>query len=233
MKYAFVTGAGRGLGKGFVDYLTTHDYFVFAGVRTVKKEYINTPQLFYIPCDVTSDASIKNAFEQISTHTDHLDLIVNNAGLNKDSATGGHKEKVSLLSSLEREYLLTLFNANAVSPLMVVKTFVPLLKKDPSFIINIASCRASFHDAFDEGNPNYGYAASKIALNMYTYRLTKELPPHIRTFAVHPGSVKTDMNPGGDQLPVDQAGHIISITDHFDQAMNGKFFNWDGTAYPL
>ena len=97
MKYAFVTGAGRGLGVGFVDYLLDQGYFVFAGVREIKEDYKNKENLAYIVCDVSSDDSIQKCFETISSKTDILDLIVNNAGVNKDSVTNGHKEKVSEL----------------------------------------------------------------------------------------------------------------------------------------
>ena len=39
MKTAFVTGANRGLGKGFVDHLSKEGYDVFAGIKTLTKEF--------------------------------------------------------------------------------------------------------------------------------------------------------------------------------------------------
>ena len=35
MKTAFVTGANRGIGKGFVDYFLKNNFKVFAGVRSL------------------------------------------------------------------------------------------------------------------------------------------------------------------------------------------------------
>lgn len=93
MKYAFVTGAGRGLGKGFVDYLLDQGYFVFAGVREIKEGYKNKKNLKYVVCDVSDDDSIQKCFETISSKTDSLDLIVNNAGVNKDSVQMDIKKK--------------------------------------------------------------------------------------------------------------------------------------------
>jgi NAD(P)-dependent dehydrogenase (short-subunit alcohol dehydrogenase family) len=233
VKYALITGAGRGLGKGFVDYLLDEGYVVFAGVRSIKPEFKNTENLKYIVLDVSSDKSIDNALTKIKTGTQSLDLIVNNAGVNKDSVTDGRKEFVCDIKDLKRNMLLEMFSVNTIAPLMIVQKFLPFLKSDPSFIVNVSSCRASFHDEFENNNPNYGYAGSKIALNMFTYGLVKELPNNIKTFAVHPGSVRTDMNIKGDQTPYDQAKNIISITKNWKEEFNGKFLRWSGEEYPL
>lgn len=233
MKYAFVTGAGRGLGIGFVEYLLDRGYFVFAGVREIKSEFKNDENLEYVVCDVTDDTSIDQAVNIIKEKTDSIDLIINNAGVNKDSVTNNHKEKVCKIENLNRKMLLDMFDANSVSPLMITKKFLPLLKNDPSFVINISSCRASYHDEFEGGNPNYGYSASKIALNMFTLRSTKELPKNIKTFAVHPGDVKSDMNPGGNQNPYGQAEKIMDITKNWKDGFNGKFMRYSGEKYPF
>ena len=233
MKYAFVTGTSRGLGKGFVEYLLTEGYFVFAGVREIKEEYKNKKNLEYVVCDVIDDKSIENVVKQISSKTDSVDLIINNAGVNKDSVTNNHKEKVCSLTDLNRNHLLEMFDANSISPLMITKYFLKLLKNNPSFVINISSCRASFHDEFEGGNPNYGYTASKIALNMFTFRTAKELPENIKTFAIHPGEMKSDMNPGGNQTPLEQAEKIMDITKDWKNEFNGKFLRWSGEKYPL
>lgn len=231
-KTAFITGANRGLGEGFVEYLLDQGYKVFAGMRDIssKKSSKN-----YIPVkiDVADDASISKAFESVSSQTDQLDLLINNAGLNKDSATADRKELVCNLDQLDRASLLKMFDVNSISPILVTKQFLPLLTGSPSFIINISSCRASFHDEFANSNANYGYRASKIALNMMTFASLQDLPENIKTFAVHPGSVKTDMNPGGTEPPLEATENIISITDNWDDDFNGKFMRYNGELYPL
>ena len=160
-------------------------------------------------------------------------MIVNNAGVNKDTATNNHKEYVCNLGSLKREDLLKMFDVNSISPLMILQKFPPLLTSDPSFVINISSCRASFHDEFDNSTGNYGYRASKIALNMLTFCSVKDLPSNVKTFAVHPGSVKTNMNQQGDQTPYEQAEKIISITKNWKEEFNGRFLRYNGVEYPL
>lgn len=233
MKYALITGAGRGLGKGFVEYLAKDGYFVFAGVRNIKSEYKDSDNIHYVVLDVSNDSSIDSAFKEVQSKTSNLDLIINNAGVNKDSVTNGQTELVCKINDVKRDLLLEMFNINTVSPLLVVQKFLPLLTSNPSFVVNVSSCRASFHDEFANANPNYGYSASKIALNMFTNCLTKELPQNIKTFAVHPGDVKTDMNQEGEKLPVEQAEKIMNIAKNWKEEFNGKFMRWSGEEYPL
>jgi NAD(P)-dependent dehydrogenase (short-subunit alcohol dehydrogenase family) len=236
MKAIFITGANRGLGKGFVEYSLNKGYRVFAGVRNIldfDEKLTSNHNLTLIPVDITDEVSITNAFLLVKKETEHLDFLVNNAGNNKDSATNNNKDIVCKLSQLDRNVLLDMFNVNSISPMMVLKQFLPLLQGKPSFVINISSARSSNKDENQNTNGNYGYRASKAALNLMTVASLFDLPPNVRTFAVHPGSVKTDMNPTGTDLPIDQASKIIEITNNWKDEFNGKFLRYDGTIYPL
>lgn len=169
MKTAFITGAGRGLGKGFVEYFLDQGFIVFAGLRNPASESTNLNKqqnLRIVPMDVTNDNSISKAVELIAKETDHLNYLVNNAGVNKDTVTNNRKELVCNLTDLDRKLLLKMFDINAVSPMIILQKCLPLLKAEPSFVVNISSNRASFSDENEIGN--YGYRASKIALNMMT-----------------------------------------------------------------
>lgn len=233
VKSALITGAGRGLGKGFVEYFLENGYQVFAGVRnTPATELKENDNLKIIPLDVENNDSIENAYKIVSGITDKLDYLINNAGLNKDTATNNNKDLVTKLTKLDRKILLEMFNVNTISPIMMVKKFIALLKSDPSFIINISSNRASFADSTNTSG-NYGYRASKAALNMMTLASLYDLPQNVKTFAVHPGNVKTDMNPEGSQSPRVQAEKIVGITLNWNDKNNGKFLKPDGSQYSL
>jgi NAD(P)-dependent dehydrogenase (short-subunit alcohol dehydrogenase family) len=233
MKSAFITGANRGLGYGFVEYLLADGYLVFAGTREISSSLPVYENLVWIECDVTSDESIEKAVAKVAQRTSSIDFLINNAGTNKDTIPEGNKELVSIFGLLDRKALLNMFDINTISPIIVTQKFAPLLKGEPSFVINISSARASFQDGHAGSTANYGYAASKIALNMMTYCSENELPENVRTFAVHPGGVNTDMNPDASNQPKDQAGKIILITKNWNDDLNGRFLNYDGSLYPL
>ncbi|MDD4989055.1 MAG: SDR family NAD(P)-dependent oxidoreductase [Candidatus Pacebacteria bacterium] len=234
MKAAFITGADRGLGRGFVDFLLQEGYIVFAGVLEKGGDLPQAQNFFPIPLDVTDDVSIELAVMRVLQQTSSLHLLINNAGVNKNTATGNQKDLVSSLPDLDRKLMLKMFEINAVSPLMVTKKFLPLLLDDPSFVINISSDRASFHHQ-EPGDykGNYGYRGSKIALTMLTFCSLYDMPKNVKTFAVHPGDVKSAMNSKGTQQPQEQAEKILNITKNWNDKNNGAFLNYDGSLFPL
>lgn len=233
MKSAFITGANRGLGFGFVEHLLNLGFVVFGGTRKISEDLPHRENLFWISCDVTDDASIAKAVQEVGSKTGSIDILINNAGTNKDTIPQGNKNLVSKLGYLDREALLDMFDINTVSPILVTQAFLPLLNGNPSFVVHISSARASFHDGHAGSTANYGYAASKVALNMMTFCSEQELPKNVRTFAVHPGGIRTDMNPDASKEPVDQARAIISITENWKDNFNGRFLSFDGSFYPL
>ena len=229
MKTALVTGSNRGIGKALADYYVAQGFTVYAGARNISNMPGSNPNLRPIVLDVEDDNSIRAAIATIKAESSNLDLVINNAGVSKGSATGGHSELVSELRLLDREKLLGMMDVNTISPLMVAKYAVPIMARPGSFIINISSLRATYANSAD-GNGNYGYSSSKLALNMMTLCLAHDLPGNISTFAVHPGSVQTGMNPAGQMTPAESAEYIGSIIQNWNPNLNGKFLNYDGAV---
>ncbi|MCA9333493.1 SDR family NAD(P)-dependent oxidoreductase [Candidatus Saccharibacteria bacterium] len=231
MKTAVVTGASRGLGFGFVQNLLGQGYEVFATYRALKDDeplaQLNHPHLHKLTMDVTDSTSIQTAYQAISAKTDSLALLINNAGINHDSP-GMHKPSTTQLGHLQRTELLEMFDVNTIAPIMVVQTFVPLLAN--AKVINISSYRASFTHRDEDGNyNNYGYAASKVALNMMTRDLAHELAPHnAMVFAIDPGSVHTAMNQRGAQSPDEASEAILKTVAKLKSVDSGKCFTNSG-----
>lgn len=231
MKYALVTGANRGLGLGFCQALVEKGYVVFAAVRDLSTFHYTHERIKPIEMHIDRDESIIRAFAELAARGEHIDLLVNNAGVSKRSASVGSGELVCELDKIDRRALLHMFDVNAVSPLVVIRHCLPLMSGRDCFIINITSGRASF--ANDGGsNANYGYRASKAALNMFTQALVRDLPKNVQTFAVHPGLVATDMHPDGEIEPIDAARNILTMLDSWDPANNGAFLDDNGIPFP-
>jgi NAD(P)-dependent dehydrogenase (short-subunit alcohol dehydrogenase family) len=233
MKTALVTGAGKGLGRGFTEFLSKNGFIVYAGIHKITdKAKLEGPSIRAIELDVQDDRSISDAIEVIRAKQGKLDLLVNNAGLNKDSATSGRKELVTRLDSLDRKALMKMFDVNAIGPLMTIKYALALMKSGQAFIINISSDRASAANVMNDSNANYGYKASKAALNMLTKVLVFDMPKNVSVMAVHPGGVRTNMNPNGSLEPVQAAAKIYGIIRNWDPKLNGQFVHNDGSIYP-
>jgi NAD(P)-dependent dehydrogenase (short-subunit alcohol dehydrogenase family) len=93
-KIVLVTGGNNGIGYETVKAFLQSDkpYHVLLGSRSLEKaklaietlhkdcpESTNTVEVVQI--DLTSDESIKKAFEQVKANPGHIDALINNAGM--------------------------------------------------------------------------------------------------------------------------------------------------------
>lgn len=232
-KTALITGGSRGLGRGFVEVLRARGYKVFASVREHSADLASTfPEVVQIPLHLGQSESLNEAVKLLGSLTDTIDILVNNAGISSSSKEVGDKSKVCTLGSLNREVLLKMFDVNAVQPILLIQSLLPLLKRDPCYCIQISSARGALYtDETVNSSGNYGYRASKAATNMMTRALLHDLPSYVRTFAVHPGRVKTDMNPSGNIFPWESAEKILGILDRWEPSMNGNFLDNEGREW--
>jgi NAD(P)-dependent dehydrogenase (short-subunit alcohol dehydrogenase family) len=228
-----ITGANRGLGFGLVKQFLQSGAIVIATCRNpvtssdlknLKSNYSNN--LIIEKLIVDDESSIKTLQTNLNSKINHIDILINNAGVNSKTLSPENPDKLSKLSSLDKDLLLKIFDINAISPMLLTQSLLSFLQKsNKAFVINISSFRASFED--EDYKPNYGYAASKVALNMFTKHLARELKhTNISTFAYDPGWVQTDMNGGEGELTIAEAAErLLKRIESFDGGDNGVFLN--------
>src|SRR5512133_2493149 len=84
---AFVTGGDRGLGFALCAGLLEQGWQVFAGQYMPKWHELSAlaekyPEMLYVvPLDVSSVESTHVAAQTVTERTDHIDLLINNAGI--------------------------------------------------------------------------------------------------------------------------------------------------------
>lgn len=201
-KFAFVTGANKGIGYEIVRQLAEENYTVFLGARNedlgkIAVESLGLPNISFVQVDVSDTESIQNAKHKILEVTDHLDLLVNNAGIALDFGISPTELKIETL----REE----FNVNFFGTFQMIQTFLPLIKNaQRGKIVNVTTDMAS-QTMFDNGQAGHlnllGYNSSKTAANALTLSFGKEFSIHgPEIFSVTPGFTTTDLNgnaPGG------------------------------------
>lgn len=176
MKSILITGAYGGMGKATVDLLLKNGYRVFAlDIKTCENENGIIP----IEADITSEESLKNAFETVREHTDELYAVIHFAGI----------YMLDSLVEMEKDDFDRIYKINLQGAFLVNKTFLPLLKSGSKIVITTSEL------ACLNPLPFTGiYAIMKGALDKYAFSLRMELQLlGIDVSVLRAGAVKTDM----------------------------------------
>jgi NAD(P)-dependent dehydrogenase (short-subunit alcohol dehydrogenase family) len=236
---AYVTGADRGLGLAVVGAFLARGDEVFAGCYGVDPSGLEAlakqhgDRLVILPLDVSSDASVAEAARRIRERTDRIDVLVNNA------AILGEKDK-TIEDDLSFDDCLRVYNVNALGPLRVSRSMIPLLRKgDRKVIINISSEAGSMTARlFRQQNTRYGYCGSKSALNVQSILLQNHIArDNIHVHLIEPGWLRTWLSgerfAGADHEPDEAAALLLEFLDRdhapgylFHDLFRNRRFEW-------
>lgn len=259
-KVAIVTGGNRGIGyeitKGLcrkfdgVVYLTARNDE--RGRQAVKQlEEMGLHPVFHT-LDVTSEESLQQFADYISSKHSGIDVLVNNAGiLDFDKSVSSYEDSKKLIDT------------NFMSLLTISKVLYPLLKNNAR-IINISSdwgllsnirkqlwldtlvkedltveqilqfvndflqAAKTGKNAFISYAGHYGdYKVSKVAMSALTFVQQRQFIKEgmdVSINCVHPGFVKTDMTKGmGDFTPERGAHAPLYLALDAPQSLKGTF----------
>jgi NAD(P)-dependent dehydrogenase (short-subunit alcohol dehydrogenase family) len=229
-KIALVTGATRGIGFETARQLAASGVHVLLAGRDRSKAVEASLKLQSeglpveaIALDVTRQDSIAAAADEVARKHGKLDILVNNAGVFRDDMQ--RKPSEQTLDTWRET-----FDTNVFGVVATTQAFLPLLHKAPAArIVNVSSLLGSIVSNADPASPIYdfkvpAYNVSKSAVNAWTVQLAYELrDSKIKVNAVHPGSVKTDMNAGGELEVADGAKTSVRMALLDGNGPNGGF----------
>ena len=231
-KIALITGANKGIGLETARQLARdHGFTVLIGARDEARgaEAVGElkgagldAQLLLI--DPTDAASIAAAAAKVEADFGQLDVLINNAG------TIDEADHAMIPSQLPLEALRATYELNVFALHAVTQAFWPLLEKsEAARLVNLSSILGSSTIHADFAGPMkdyklFAYDSSKAAVNMMTihYAWQWRDTAH-RANAVHPGSVKTDLNPSGDLTVEEGAKSSVEMATIPDDGPNGTF----------
>ncbi|KAF2873122.1 hypothetical protein BDV95DRAFT_627885 [Massariosphaeria phaeospora] len=242
----FITGAGRGIGKGLVQaYLQRPNHTVIGSVRDSTSpnydELKKTPaaegsRLILLTLDALKAEdpakAIKAAEEAGITH---IDIVIANAGA---------IPAPSPLEAVVLNDVVETLQVNTISPVALYQASKPLLEKSAKPIwLSMSSAAGSITNVAPyQTHWLLAYGSSKAAFNFFTVAMHSAHPNFI-AYAIHPGLVQTDMGNQGakmqglEKAPVtieDSCSMIMeSVASATREKTSGRFFNvTDGTEIP-
>lgn len=237
METVVVTGASRGMGLEFCRQYLARGARVFGGARSpqtaikleaLKKE--NPKNLIIVPQDVSDEDSIRKSAEIVAAQTDHVDVLINNAGIGTHSRDDGKQERIG---TFHFDDCWIAMRTMAVGPLLMAQQYMEMMKKSGHARIgNVSSGWGSI-----SGNRNsspYYYSAAKASMHQLMRSLTADVKKwNITVVLLDPGSVQTDM--GGPNAPTrvdDSVRGMINIMDGLTLETSGSFIRFNGPTVP-
>lgn len=185
MKYALVTGSTKGIGLSIGKSLLDSGYYVFFNKRPTSKDFSEFNIMIteeyndrhsIIETDVSSLDCIDTIFDSISSITNHIDLIVFNAGVTDRSD----------FQEIKLENWMTIQNVFVNVPVFLLQKFYTMMNKGS----NIIFVGSMLGDIPHSTSLSYGVSKAGIhalVLNLVKFYSDKE----IRVNGVAPGFIDT------------------------------------------
>lgn len=216
-KIAVLTGGTSGIGRQTALALKNAGYTVYELSRRAQ----GVEGLNHLVADVTDEAAVKKAVDEIVAREGKIDVLVNNAGFGISGA----------VEFTKTEDAKRLFDTNFFGMVNMNRAVVPVMREaGQGRIVNISSVAGQIPIPFQ----TY-YSAAKAATNSYTMALANELRPYgVTVCAVQPGDIKTGFTKArektvdGDDVYGGRIGRSVSRMEHdeqtgMDPAVAGKF----------
>ncbi|KAI1169489.1 NAD(P)-binding protein [Nemania sp. FL0916] len=243
-----ISGVNKGIGNGFAKaYLGRPHHTVIGSIRISAEsspevselrsyQAAEGSKLVLVTIESTSPT---DAFEALKTVADsgidHLDLVIANAG--------GSPIPTTPLDSVSAEEMTTVYQVNAVGPLILFQACRPLLQKAKS--PKWASVSTGGASTTSMGKirswDGSSYAAAKAALNWIT-RAIHFTNAGLVAVALNPGLVQTgpgnwiakEWGLGKATYTIEESvsGMMKVLDDATREEMSGKFLRLDGTEVP-
>ena len=226
---ALITGASRGIGKGIALKYAEHGASIaFTYLSSVEKALAFEKELEALGIkakgyrsDAADFAAAEKLIEDILTDFGSLDIVVNNAGITRDT----------LLMRMSEQQWDEVIQTNLKSVFNISKFAIkPMMKAKSGVFINLSSIVGINGNA---GQTNY--SSSKAGIIAFTKSIAKELGSrNIRANAIAPGFIETEMTaelPGEVRKSWEQAIPLKKAGTTDDVANLAVFLGSDMASY--
>ena len=218
MSTTLITGCNRGIGLELARQLHERGDDVIGVCRTPSDELRGLGVRIIDGIDVSDGDSVARL--KAALGDTRLDVLINNAGILRQDSFG----------AIDYEDMMEQYRVNTLGPLRVTEALADNLH-DGAKVAIVTSRVGSIADNGSGGN--WGYRASKAAVNMVGTNLMHEFRPRgIAVALLHPGLVATDMTGRHGIAPADSASGLIARIDELSLGNTGTFWHAEGYELP-
>ncbi|MEO8129050.1 MAG: SDR family oxidoreductase [Bryobacteraceae bacterium] len=201
---AIVTGANSGIGKAIAialaqagaDVLVNYVQGDAAAQEVVDTITSEGRRAIAFKADVSSEAEVESMFQAAIGHFGTVDIIVNNAGLQRDAP----------IDQMSLAQWNTVISVNLTGQFLCSRAAIREFKRrgvveSVSVSAGKIICISSVHEVIPWGG-HVNYAASKGGVMLMMKSIAQEVAPfHIRVNSVCPGAVRTPINTAAWNTP--------------------------------
>lgn len=208
-KRIFITGGASGLGLAVAMHYAKKDWNIAIGdinhdrLEEAKNLLLqHSMSVLALECDVTKEADLQSAGQELNAEWGGIDIVINNAGVATAGAIDQH--------SIDDWEWVT--NINLLGVVRGCKVFTSLFKKQGhGYFVNIASMAGLTHPPLMSS-----YNATKAAVVALSETLEVELAPYnIGVSVVCPGFFRTNLN---ESMRSDVKGMDVTLNKLFDRS---------------
>ncbi|KAK1948359.1 Glutathione S-transferase 1 [Phytophthora citrophthora] len=186
-KTVLITGSTRGIGLSLAEHYTSAGWNVIGTTRANSNtDKLNAlSPLKTVVLDVSDESSVLKAAIELEGVV--IDLLINNAGIGYPTT----------FTTVTKEQTMHQYEVNVTGPFLVTRAFLPNLQlavkaHGSASVLQVSSVVGSITNNTEENEwmfrGQYGYTASKAALNMVTRSLAMDLREHkIPVVCMNPG----------------------------------------------
>lgn len=206
-KVAFVTGAGRGIGKAVAIELAKEGVHVGLMARSedALKEVAKEIEAYgvkvaYAAVDVSSFEQVEQAIAKLTQEVRTADILINNAGIGT----------FAKLHEMDPALWKQIIDVNLMGTYYVTRAVLPgLIEKNSGDIINISST-----NGLNGAAGSSAYSASKFGVIGLTESLAQEVRRNnIRVTALAPSTIATDLAMESSLIPDGKAEQYMHPED--------------------
>lgn len=186
-KVVWITGASSGIGKALAAECALQGAQVILSARRLEElekvriSLLNPDHHISVAMDITDEAQVRHAYEQVLDEKGRIDWLINNAGLSQRALIADTSMQTER-AIMEIDYFSQVFLTKLVLP-----TFLAQKSGRIAYISSVAGLLGTQYRA--------SYSAAKAAIHMWANSLRAEVAQDgVNVSVIFPGFVKTNVS---------------------------------------